>query len=142
MPVRSLLALAFVAWFGAGCLALNVVGGNEVDEDRVARIQSGATTRNEILDWFGSPAAYTDPSGLRILFEAAEVMPEDVLTFPYADVLVFQLTKARVRGYGLWFPFLLYYADIRAATDRLVVFFDENDRVMYYGYRRGTDALD
>jgi len=32
--------------------------------------------------------------------------------------------------------------DVRAASDRLVVFFDEESRVLHYGFRRGTDALD
>jgi len=139
MRLRSCLALAFVAWFGAGCVLIHAVGGDEVPEERVAQIQPGVTTRREILDWFGAPAAYTDPSGLRILLEQAEVAPEDVLTFPYADVLVFQLTQARGR---ILFLLLFNYAEFRGASDRLVVFFDENDRVMYYGYRRGTDVFD
>jgi hypothetical protein len=133
------LALAAMLWFGTGCALVNAVGGNEVPEEQIARIQPGVTTRAEILDWFGPPAAYTDPSGLRILFEGAEVRPEDVLTFPYADVLVFQLTK--VRGRGL-FLLLFNYVELHGASDRLVVFFDAEGRVMYYGYRRGTDVLD
>jgi hypothetical protein len=135
----AVLALAGVAWLGAGCVMINVVGGNEVPEDRISLIRPGETTRAEILDWFGSPAAYTDPSGLRLLFEAAEVSPEDVLVFPYADVLVFQLTRAKGRALLL---FVLNYVEARGASDRLVVFFDDRDRVMYYGYRKGTDALD
>jgi hypothetical protein len=135
----AVLALAGVAWLGAGCVMMNVVGGNEVPEERIAQIRPGETTRAEILDWFGSPAAYTDPSGLRLLFEAAEVRPEDVLTFPYADVLVFQLTRAKGRALLL---FVFNYIEARGASDRLVVFFDDKDRVMYYGYRKGTDALD
>lgn len=140
MRLAAALLLSCFAFGSTGCLMLNVMGGNEVSEELVTQIQPGVTTRAEILDWFGSPAAYTDPSGLRILFEAAEVLPEDVLTFPYADVLVYQLTRAKVRGVII--PLFFYYANARGASDRLVVFFDERDRVMYYGYRRGTDALD
>lgn len=139
MRIGSALAAAWLVWFGSGCVMVNVVGGNEVPEERVAQIRPGETTRSEVLDWFGSPAAFTDPSGLRILLEGAEVQPEDVLTFPYSDVLVFQLTRAKGRGLLL---VLFNYVELRGASDRLVVFFDDQDRVMYYGYRRGTDALD
>lgn len=139
--MRIVLVWALVCLMAAssGCIMVNVVGGNEVPEERIAQIRPGETTRAEILDWFGPPTAYTDPSGLRILFEAAEVKPEDVLSFPYADVLVFQLTRAKGRGLLL---ILFNYIEAHGASDRLVVFFDAQDRVMYYGYRRGTDALD
>ena len=140
MRFGSVAALACVALCSTACVMIDAVGGNEVPEERVQQIRPGETTRAEILDWFGAPAAYTDPSGLRILFEAGEVLPEDVLAFPYADVLVFQLTRAK--GRGLIIPLFFYYLDARGASDRLVVYLDENDRVMYYGYRKGTDALD
>lgn len=139
MRIRTVLALACLGWLGAGCAIINRVDGNEVPEARVGQIQPGLTTRAEILDWFGAPVFHTDPSGLRIVLEQAEVLPEDVLQFPYADVLAFELAKSRRR----WLFLLLFvYSDGRSARDRLVVFFDRNDRVMYYGYRRGTDALD
>jgi hypothetical protein len=134
----SALGLCVVAALGTGCVMMNAVGGNEVPEERVAQIRPGETTRADILDWFGSPAAFTDPSGLRLLFEAAEVRPEDVLSFPYADVLVFQLTRAKARALLL---VLFNYVEVHGASDRLVVFFDDQDRVMYYGYSRGADAL-
>jgi hypothetical protein len=73
-----------------------------------------------------------------MVLERGEVLPEDVLQFPYADVLVFELSKMRERR--LFLLFFIYFEG-RRAQDRLVVFFDRDDRVMYYGYRRGTDAI-
>ena len=62
------------------------------------QIQPGQTSKAEILDWFGAPEAYTDPSGLRRVLDDGVVLPEDVLALPYADVLVFETTRGRVQG--------------------------------------------
>ena len=70
------------------------MAGNEVPAERVGQIQPGETTKAEILDWFGAPEDYTDPSGLRRVLDDGVVLPEDVLALPYADVLVFE-TDAR-----------------------------------------------
>ena len=58
---------------------------------------------------------------------------------PYADVLVFELTRGRAKGV---FLLLFNYFDVRVANDRLVVFFDDEDRVLYYGYRNDARALE
>jgi hypothetical protein len=131
-------ALACVAWFGAGCFSIQVVSGNQVPGERVAQIQPGATTKAEILEWFGAPEDYTDPSGLRRVLDDGVVLPEDVLSLPYADVLVFETTRGRVKGV---LTILFNWFDVKVASDRLVVFFDDQDRVLYYGYRAAADAL-
>jgi hypothetical protein len=131
-------ALVCAAGLSTACFSIQVVSGNQVPVDRVARIQPGTTTRSEILEWFGAPEDYTDPSGLRRIFADGVAAPEDVLALPYADVLVFELTRGRVRGVLL----LLYNQfEVHVANNRLVVFFDDQDRVLYYGYRSGADEL-
>ena len=138
MRFGSVLALACVAWLGAGCFSIQVVAGNDVPADRVGQIRPGETTKAQVLDWFGVPEDYTDPSGLRRIFADGVAVPEDVLHLPYADVLVYELTRGRVRGILL----ILYNQfEVHVANDRLVVFFDDQDRVLYYGYRSGADAL-
>jgi hypothetical protein len=133
------LALACVAWLGAGCVSMTVVAGNQVPTERIAEIQPGRTTKAEVLDWFGAPEDYTDPSGLRRVLDGGAMLPEDVLALPYADVLVFETTHGRVKGLLL---ILFNWLDIHVTSDRLVVFFDDQDRVLYYGYRKGSDELD
>jgi hypothetical protein len=118
---------------------MRVVAGNQVPADRVAQIQPGQTTKAEILDWFGAPEDYTDPSGLRRVFDDGVVLAEDVLSLPYADVLVFESTHGRVKGLLL---ILFNWIDVKVASDRLVLFFDDEDRVLYYGYRRGSDEVE
>lgn len=139
MRSGSLLALACVAWLGAGCVSMTVVAGNQVPTERIAEIQPGRTTKAEVLDWFGAPEDYTDPSGLRRVLDGGAMLPEDVLALPYADVLVFETTHGRVKGLLL---ILFNWLDIHVTSDRLVVFFDDQDRVLYYGYRKGSDELD
>ena len=138
MRFGAVCVLMLVAGLGAGCFTIHVTSGNALPEERVGQIRPGETTKAEILDWFGAPEDYTDPSGLRRVFEDGVALPEDVLALPYADVLVFELTRAKAQGLVL----ILYnYFDIHVANDRLVVFFDHQDRVLYYGYRAGADAL-
>ena len=138
MRFGALSALACVAWFGAGCFSIQVVAGNQVPAERLPQIQPGQTTKAEILDWFGAPEDYTDPSGLRRVLDDGVVLPEDVLSLPYADVLVFETTRGRVKGV---LTILFNWFDVKVASDRLVVFFDDQDRVLYYGYRAAADAL-
>lgn len=138
MKVTALLALACAGWLGAGCFSIEVVAGNRVPKEHIPQIQPGQTTKAEILDWFGAPEDYTDPSGLRRVLDDGVVLPEDVLSLPYADVLVFETTRGRVKGVLL---ILFNWFDVKVASDRLVVFFDDEDRVLYYGYREAADAL-
>lgn len=133
-----MFALAGVVWLGTGCFSIQVTAGNQVPAERVGEIRPGETSKEQILDWFGAPEDYTDPSGLRRVFADGVAAPEDVLQLPYADVLVFELTRGQVKGVLL---ILFNYFDVHVANDRLVVFFDEQDRVIYYGYRNGADAL-
>jgi hypothetical protein len=130
--------LVCVAWLGAGCFSIEVVAGNQVPAERIPQIQPGQTTKAEVLDWFGAPEDYTDPSGLRRVLDDGVVLPEDVLSLPYADVLVFETTRGRVKGV---LTILFNWFDVTVASDRLVVFFDDQDRVLYYGYREAADAL-
>jgi hypothetical protein len=139
MALRRALGVGLATALGSGCITAELTDGNVVPAERVAQIRPGETTRDEILEWFGAPESFTEPGELRRLLEESELLPEEALALPFADVLVFQLTKARLRGI-----LLLAYnrIEVRSASDRLVVFFDERDRVAHYGFRRGTDALE
>jgi hypothetical protein len=139
MGRRTALLLALACTSASGCIQGRLVDGNDVPAEHVARIRPGETTKDQVLDWFGAPESATDPGELRRLLEESEVLPADVLEMPLADVLVFELTRVKVEGLVL----LVYNRfDVRAASDRLVVFFDDEGRVVHYGFRRGTDALE
>jgi hypothetical protein len=136
--VGSLLTLVCLACLAAGCFSIRVVSGNQVPVERISQLRPGETTKAQVLEWFGAPEDYTDPSGLRRVLDDGVVLPEDVLALPYADVLVFETTRGRVKGV---FTIFFNWFDVKVASDRLVVFFDDDDRVLYYGYREAPDAV-
>jgi hypothetical protein len=51
---------------------------------------------------------------------------------------MFRFTAGRGRGFFLG---LFNQINLRVTTDTLVVFFDEQDKVSSYGFRKGTDDL-
>lgn len=139
--MQRLASFLLLAALGAtpGCVIGRYTEGQTIPVEQIPRIVRGETTKTEILDWFGSPQSFADATLLESYLSDRELLPGPVVDLPFADVLVYRLTKGRLRGY-----FLLLYNDIRldVASDTLVVFFDDQDRVLYYGWRKGTDRVE
>ena len=135
MLLRSILILGLCA---AGCVIGRYEEGSRVAADRIPEIVPGKTTKAEILAWFGAPQGLADAQLLESFLVDRELVPGPVVDLPFADVLVYRLTRGRVRGMIL----VLYNQfDIDIASDTLVVFFDGEDHVTNFGFRKGTDAL-
>jgi hypothetical protein len=130
------VALALLA---SGCVMGGYRAGPEIREEYLERIEPGITTKGEILTWFGAPEHFTDATTLGRALDALDVAPEDVVGLPFSDVLVFRHTRGRLRGF---IALLFNRIEWRVASDTLVVYFDAQDRVLYHGYSRDTDALD
>jgi hypothetical protein len=122
----------------SGCAIGRYEEGLPVAADKVPLIVPGKTTKAEIMDWFGAPSGLADAQLLEGFLADRELMPGPVVDLPFADVLVYRLTQGRLK---LGSVILFTYVDFQVASDTLVVFFDANDRVSYFGYRKGTDAL-
>jgi len=120
-----------------GCLIGRYDEGLPVVEDKIPSIVVGQTTKKEILDWFGAPTGMADAQMLEAFLADRELTPGPVVDLPFADVLVFRMTHGRVKGLVL---ILWNWLEVRVTNDTLVVFFDANDRVSSYGFRKGTDA--
>jgi hypothetical protein len=131
----SLLLLLLCA---TGCVIGRYEEGLPVAADKVPLIVPGQTTKAEILDWFGAPSGLADAQLLESFLVDRELAPGPVVDLPFADVLVFRLTRGQLEGVVL---ILFNMVDFRVASDTLVVFFDEHDKVSEYGFRKGTDAL-
>jgi len=114
-----------------GCITARFSDGQPLPQDRIAQIRTGETTKIEILDWFGAPVGFSDSSAIENLLGDYELQPEDVLELPFSDALVFRFSRGRLRA-----RYLLVYVDaeVRVDDETLVVFFDREDRVLYYGY--------
>jgi hypothetical protein len=124
----------------AGCLNVRYAEGSPLPRERVALIQPGETTKAEVLAWFGAPQGFSDASALERLVRDQDFQPETVLDLPFADALVFRFTAGA--GRGVLIPPVFVRIDLRVLSDTLVVFFDDRDRVLYYGIKEETDALD
>jgi hypothetical protein len=97
------------------------------------------TTRDEVLGWFGAPQHFTDATTLGRALDATGLTPEDVIGIPFSDVLVFQAVEGRFSGA----IFVLYNQFTwQIATDTLVVYFDDDDRVLHFGYSEAHNAFD
>ena len=131
------LALALLC---SGCLSIRYAEGTPLPSERVALIKPGETTKAEVLAWFGAPQGFSDASALERLLRDQDFEPQTVLDLPFADALVFRFTAGS--GRGLLIPPVFVRVDLRVLSDTLVVFFDDSDRVLYYGIREETDELD
>ena len=134
-----LVPLALLCVFGlAGCLIVDFSEGQTVAVDQLAKIVPGTTTKKEILDWFGAPQGLADAQFLENYLVDQELAPGPVVNVPYADVLVFRFTRGKGKGI---ITIVWNWFDFHIASDTLIVFFDADDRVLYYGFRKGTDDL-
>ena len=121
-----------------GCFNIGVVTGTEIPADRVAQIVPGKTTKDEILRWFGAPYEATDGEVLTRMFDAGEIAAEDLVALPFADMLAFEILEGDAK---ILMTIVFNWARVYVKRDRLVVFFDERDVVLYYGVsrQRGED---
>jgi hypothetical protein len=130
-----ILALVALAAALGGCVLGRMNEGNSVRFERVDEIRAGATTKAQVLEWFGAPDDASDPQVIDAVLQASDLLPAEAVRIPFSDVFTYRFTEARVRGILLllWNRF-----DVRVVHDKLVIFFDEQDRVLYYGFRRET----
>ena len=135
-PVLDLLLVA-VALLPA-CVVGRYSEGETIADEQIPRIVPGETTKREILDWFGSPERGSDSAFVEKYLADQELVPTPVLDLPFADVLVYRFTEGRLRGLVM---VVFNHVRLDVASDTLIVYFDDQDRVLYYGWRKGTDAL-
>lgn len=130
LAIALLLGLALGA---LGCFRIGVTAGHEIPQSEVERIVPGQTTRADILRMFGAPAEASDGQIFARLFDAGEISADDLAALPFADLLVYEIADGNAR---VLFTFLFNWARVDIERDRLTVFFDEKDVVLYYGLTR------
>ena len=120
-----------------GCVVARINEGNAVRFERLDEVRPGVTTKAEVLEWFGAPDDASDPRVIDAVLQASDLLPVEAVRIPFSDVFTYRFSEARVRGLLM---FLWNRIDVRIIHDKLVIFFDEEDRVMYYGFRREIPA--
>ncbi|MBI3723249.1 hypothetical protein HY251_04735 [bacterium] len=135
LRLPALLALSFLV---EGCVMGTQKEGRVIAVNDVARVKVGKTTRQDVLDIFGPPTAFT--RGLRTELQPLGVRPPAVAQTPAAleDVYTYEYREENEVFYTI---FLLYTSFKRVKlSDTLMFVFDPNDVVKYVAFARQTDA--
>jgi hypothetical protein len=129
------LSLVFLL---AGCVIGRYHEGPKISEEKIREIKPGVTTKAEIVSWFGPPQNYISPTVFNEILREMDVTREPLTHYPFANILSYQFNRGNIRAIVL---VLFNYVDANVKSDHLVIFLDENEKVKYYGFHKGTDEL-
>lgn len=133
-----IIGVIFFALLLNGCVVGRYYDGTKVLREKIKEIKPGTTTKEEIIDWFGPPQNYVSPTVINEILTELDVTREPLMTYPFANILSYQYNEGRLRALIL----VLYnYAEFDVKSDHLVIFLDEDERVKYYGFRKGTEEF-
>ena len=139
--MRRLLPLTLailLSSFATGCVVGRYSEGPKILAEKIKDIKPGVTTKEEIISWFGPPQNYISPTVFNEILRELDMTREPLTTYPFANILSYQYNQGRVRALVL---ILFNYIEGKVRSDHLVIFLDENDRVKYYGFHKGTEEL-
>jgi len=127
----------------SGCVMGRVYRDHPLDEVKIAGIQRGVTTKQEILDLFGPPQEIEgrELTAIGIPFEPFLSRRGDK---PPIERIVatrfFRYTYTRANAMAI-ILILFNYGDFDQKSDNLVIFFDGDSKVEDFAFRRDTDQL-
>jgi hypothetical protein len=127
----------------SGCVMGRVYRDHPLDELKVGTIQRGVTTKQEVLDLFGPPQEIEarELTAIGIPFEPFLSRRGDkppIERIVAARFFRYTYTRANVMAFIL---ILFNYAEFDQKSDNLVVFFDGDNKVEDFAFRRDTDEL-
>ena len=123
-----------VALCATACINVDGQFGSPIPEEKVASIQDGATTRDEVREWFGPPSAFFRPSLLDLIFDDDEALEAASGAPITEDVYTWRFVQSELSIFFV--PILFAIADTETRSTTLSVFFDENGVVRYHAFRR------
>jgi len=129
--------LCFV-FFLAGCVVGRYYEGPQISQEKIKEIKPGVTTKEEIISWFGPPQNYISPTLFNEILREMDVTREPLTNYPFANILSYQFNRGNIRAIVL---ILFNYVDAKVKSDHLVIFLDDNEKVKYYGFHKGTEEL-
>jgi hypothetical protein len=121
-----------------GCVIGRYYEGPKISEEKIKEIRPGVTTKEEIISWFGPPQSYISPTIFNQILRELDMTREPINTYFFANILSYQYNQGNIRGLVL---ILFNYIEGKVKSDHLVIFLDDNDRVKYYGFYKGTDEF-
>ncbi len=134
----QIIGVLFLFVLLTGCVIGRYYEGPIIPEEKIKDIKPGITTKEEIIRWFGPPQNYLSPTIFNQILRELDVTREPLNYYPFANILSYQFNQGNVRAVVL---ILFNYIEGKVKSDHLVVFVDENDRVQYYGFYKGTEEL-
>lgn len=137
--MKKIVLFIFLAPILSACIKGYFMEGNKIYEDYISQIKIGQTTRDDILKWFGPPVEFQDPKTLKMLLKTLDLTAETpAVDHPFEDAFVYEFTYAKTSGFSI-----IVYTHIKTDSkkDILMVFFDDNDKVKYYAFRKGTEEF-
>lgn len=138
--VASILALAMLV---PGCVMGRVYRDQPIDEDKVATIQPGVTTKSDILDQFGPPQEIEGRELVAIGTPIEQFFSRRGDKPPIERIVAarfFRYTYSRANALGI-ILIIFNYAEFDQKNDNLVIFFDGDNKVEDFAFRKGTDEL-
>jgi len=135
LKVVGILSLVFLL---AGCVIGRYYEGPKIPEEKLKEIKPGITTREEIITWFGPPQNFISPTVFNEILREMDVTREALTNYPFANILSYQYNRGNIRAIVL---VLFNFIDANVKSDHLVIFLDDNEKVKYYGFRKGTEEL-
>jgi outer membrane protein assembly factor BamE (lipoprotein component of BamABCDE complex) len=138
-----LVAVLVAAMLLPGCVMGRVYRDHPLDEVKIATIQRGHTTKQEILDLFGPPQEIEarELTAIGVPFEPFISRRGDK---PPVERIVaaryFRYTYTRANALAI-ILILFNYGEFDQKSDNLVVFFDGDNKVEDFAFRRDTDQL-
>jgi len=135
---RPMIGVLCLSMFLTGCIVGRYYEGPKIAEEKIKDIKPGITTKEEIISWFGPPQNYLTPTIFNQVLRELNVTREPIDYYPFANILSYQFNQGNVNAVVL---ILFNYIEGKVKSDHLVIFVDENDRVKYYGFYKGTDEL-
>lgn len=128
----------FIVILLGGCVIGRYYEGPKISEEKIREILPGVTTKSEIISWFGPPQNYISPTIFNEILREIDVTREPLTSYPFANILSYQYNQGNIRAIVF---ILINYVEAKVKSDHLVIFLDENERVKFYGFRKGTDEL-
>jgi len=127
----------------SGCVIGRIYRDHPLDEQKIATIQRGVTTKAQILEQFGPPQEI-DTRELVAIGGGVDEVLSGRGSKPEAENLLgaryFRYAYSRANAFGIILV-LFNYAEFDQKNDSLVIFFDDKDVVQDVAYERDTDKL-
>jgi len=136
-PSKIIGVLCFV-FLLTGCVVGRYYEGPLIPQEKIKEIKPGITTKEEIISWFGPPQNHISPTVFNEILREMDVTREPLTNYPFANILSYQYNRGNIRAIVL---ILFNYVDAKVKSDHLVIFLDDNEKVKYYGFHKGTDEL-